>query len=309
MPVYIGGAELNVATALTAWKIPSRYLTVLPAPYLSDEITAYLSEKKIDTSYIIRCGERLGTYYLPQGADMKNAGVIYDRANSSFTSLQPGMINWHKALQGCTWFHFSAISPALNENVAAVCLEGLQAATQLGLTISIDLNYRSKLWQYGKTPVEVVPELVSYCNVIMGNLWAVEQLLGIPSPISDSTDKTTDELKAAAVESIEAVQKRFPLSATIAYTFRLKNNYWAILQHNKELCISPTFSMENAIDQVGSGDCFMGGIIYGLTHKHTAQHIIDFAAAAAVGKLQERGDATQQTAESINERIGNTASH
>ncbi len=166
MLVYAGGAELNVAAALSKWNVPVKYATAMPDNYLSKEIMKELRSKNIDTSAIHLSGNRIGVYYLPQGADLKNAGVIYDRANSSFSELKPGMINWDEALKGCSWFHFSAISPALNDNVALVCKEALKTASAKGLTISVDLNYRAKLWQYGKRPPQIMPEMVKYCQVL-----------------------------------------------------------------------------------------------------------------------------------------------
>jgi 2-dehydro-3-deoxygluconokinase len=299
MPVYIGGAELNVATALANWSIPAKYITVLPQHYLSQEIVAHLANKKIDTSGIYFCGERIGTYYLPQGADVKNAGVIYDRAYSSFASLKPGMIDWQQVLEECNWFHFSAISPALNEAAVLVCREALEAAKALGLTISVDLNYRAKLWQYGKSPIEVMPELVQYCQVIMGNIWAAEQLLGIASPIDTSEGKSINELMEGAAKSMLEIHRQYPCATTIAYTFRLAEHYAAVLQHGPEMAIAQQRPIARVVDKVGSGDCFMAGLIYGLQQQLPPQDNINFAAAAAVGKLGEIGDATNQTVEAI----------
>ena len=303
MPVYIGGAELNVAQALACWDVPVKYSTALPEHYLSQEIVEYLRSKNIDVSAIHFEGNRIGTYYLPQGADLKNAGVIYDRAYSSFSQLKTGVIDWDKALEGCSWFHFSAISPALNEHVAAVCKEGLEAAASKGLTISVDLNYRSKLWQYGKAPADVMPDLVKYCHVIMGNIWAAETLLGIEAPIGESTGKTKDELAAAAAESINRLQQQFPAASTFAYTFRLEEEYWAFLQKATDKNVSKSFCINEVVDKAGSGDCFMAGLIYGLSNQLPTQQVVDFAAAAAVGKLYERGDSTRQSIEQINKRI------
>ena len=294
MPVYIGGAELNVATALSNWKVPTKYCTALPGNYLSEEIIEDIRAKGIDVSPIQLIGNRIGTYYLPQGADMKNAGVIYDRAYSSFAELSPGIINWEKELEGCTWFHFSAISPALNKNVAAVCREALYYASQKGLTISVDLNYRSQLWQYGLKPTQVMPELVNYCSVIMGNIWSVENLLGVPAIIENSAGRSRQELIDAASDSMRQLHMQYKHATSFAYTFRLENNYWALLQHGKEQNVSMQFKIGEVVDGVGSGDCFMAGLIYGLYNNTPAQETIDLAATAAVGKLTEQGDATAQ---------------
>jgi 2-dehydro-3-deoxygluconokinase len=300
MPVYIGGAELNVATALAKWKTPVKYFTALPDNYLSREIIEELNAKDIDTSAIHLSGNRIGSYYLPQGTDLKNAGVIYDRAHSSFAELKPGMIDWENVLTDCTWFHFSAISPALSQNAANVCKEALDIAVSKGLTISVDLNYRAKLWQYGKRPEEIMPELVKHCRVIMGNLWAVESLLGIPSPVKDSNGKHMPELLKATKENMLQLHKAYPRAASLAYTFRLEKEYWAVLQHGAETKISRPHFIGETMDKVGSGDCFMAGLIYGLHHQRLAQYTIDFAAAAAVGKLQVVGDATNQDIDDIN---------
>lgn len=303
MPVYIGGAELNVASALSGWKQPVRYCTAMPANYLSEEILDELQLKQIDISFIQLLGNRIGSYYLPQGADLKNTGVIYDRQYSSFSELKTGMIDWDEALNNCDWFHFSAISPALNEDIASVCQEALKAASTKGLRISVDLNYRSRLWQYGKQPTSVMPALVQHCDVIMGNLWAVEQLLGIPSPIKNSDGLTKEELADASRQSFQALQKAYPKAKSIGFTFRLESSYWGILHHHHMVAVSRNFEIQKVIDKVGTGDCFMAGLIYGIKNDHPVQVIVDFAAAAAVGKLYEKGDATHQTIEQVLQRL------
>jgi 2-dehydro-3-deoxygluconokinase len=299
IPVYVGGAELNAANALAKWNVPVKYGTAIPDHYLSHEILEELQSKNIDTSAVHLSGNRIGVYYLPQGADLKNAGVIYDRAYSSFAELKPGMIDWNKALEGCSWFHFSAISPALNENAAAVCKEALAAASAKGLTISVDLNYRAKLWQYGKKPAFIMPDLVQHCHVIMGNMWAVESLLGISSPIESSTGKTNEELVEATGKSMLQLHKQYPNTTSFAYTFRLEKEYWAVLQHGKDMAVSKKFLIGDIVDKVGSGDCFMAGLIYGLYHNNAPQEIINYAAAAAFGKLHELGDATGQSEQDV----------
>ena len=305
LQVYTGGAELNVAHALANWGIAVKYGTAMPDNYLSREILSSLQQKNIDVSAVHFSGNRIGTYYLPQGAELKNAGVIYDRAFSSFAELKPGMIDWNKVLQDCDWFHFSAISPAVSQSAADVCLEAVKACAAKNIKISIDLNYREKLWQYGKAPVSIMPELVQYCPIIMGNTWSAESLLGIPSLIKESKNKTTEELMAAANESIQQLKKQYKKASTIAYTFRMENTYWALLQNEGDTFISKQYQLQKSIDKAGSGDCFMGGLIYGLSNQHPLQNIIDFSAAAAVGKLQEIGDATKQSVADVMKRVNN----
>jgi 2-dehydro-3-deoxygluconokinase len=295
MQTYIGGAELNVATALAKWNVPVKYCTALPDNYLSKEIMDELQSKNIDTSAVHLSGNRIGTYYMPPGADLKNASVIYDRDHSSFSYLKPGMLNWDEILEDCGWFHFTAISPALNENIAAVCKEGLEVATEKGLTISVDLNYRQKLWQYGKAPAAVMPPLVQYCNVLMGNIWSAEILLGLQSDLKESAGKSDAALIEEAGKSMKQIHLAHPKITTMAYTFRLAQTYFGVLQHGTERVISKTHSLHSVIDKAGSGDCFMGGLIYGLYNQHQPQQIIEFASAAAVGKMREGGDTTSQT--------------
>jgi 2-dehydro-3-deoxygluconokinase len=303
MPVYIGGAELNAATALALWHLPIKYCTALPDNYWAKEIAEAIGHKNIDTTAIQFSGDRIGAYMLLQGADLKNAGVIYDRAHSSFAELKPGAIDWDVVLGDCSWFHFSAISPALSEQAAAVCLEAVRAAAAKGLTISVDLNYRAKLWQYGKKPPDIMPQLLRYCDVVMGNIWSVEALLGLPSAIQTSTGLSQEILVDAAGQSMLQLQKAYPKITTTAYTFRLQDTYFGVLRQGPVTAVSPVFSIADAVDKVGSGDCFMAGLIYGLYHRHRPQAIIDFAAAAATGKMGEVGDATQQRVAAINKRL------
>jgi 2-dehydro-3-deoxygluconokinase len=301
MAVYVGGAELNAATALACWQIPVSYGTALPDHYLSKEICAELNRKNIETNKVVWSGSRIGTYYLPQGADLKNAGVIYDRAYSSFAALQPGQIDWDRALEDVSWFHFSAISPALNENIALVCKEALEAAAKKEITISVDLNYRAKLWQWGKEPVEVMPGLVQHCNVIMGNVWAVEKMLGIA--VDPQLKREKEDFIRQSEKTSRAVLQQFPNCLQVANTFRLEQedqlNYYATLFAGDQLYVSREHQTSAVIDKVGSGDTFMAGLIYGDFKKLPPQEVIDFAAAAAFDKLFIKGDATTSTIEKI----------
>ena len=303
MPFYLGGAELNVASALAKWDMPVKYGTAMPSHFLSDTIIGHLSKKNIDTSAIQISGNRIGCFYLATGLDMKNAAVVYDRTNSSFAEIKKGSIDWKEVLKDVHWFHFSAISASLTQNATDLCEEALIAATEMGIPISVDLNYRAKLWKYGKTPIEVMSQLVKYCTVLMGNLWAVEDMLGISSSIKSSIGCSDEQLALAANNSMLKLKEQFPLLNTVAYTFRLAETYFGVMFNKNNFYKSPTYKIIDVKNIVGTGDCFMAGLIYGIRHQHTPEEIINFAAAAAVGKLYELGDATEQSLEQIKKRM------
>jgi 2-dehydro-3-deoxygluconokinase len=306
MPVFVGGAELNVAKALATWQTPVKYVSALPDNYLSKEIIETLQEEGIDSNDILLSGDRIGTYTLPMGADLKNAGVIYDRAYSSFSFLKPGMINWEQVLDGYDWFHFTAISPALNPGIVAVCEEALQFATKKGMTISVDLNYRAKLWQYGKKPVEVMPDLVKYCHVIMGNVWSAHQLLGTPlNPALNSDCEKSFYIEQAKLVAQE-IMNTYPKCNLVANTYRFSEGdavrYYATLTSPSEHEFCKEHYTETVVDKVGSGDCFMAGLIYASLQHYSIEQSINFAASAAFGKLQEVGDSTKQNIQTIQSR-------
>jgi 2-dehydro-3-deoxygluconokinase len=300
LPFYIGGAEANVATALALWGVPSAYFSALPDNLLAHQVAGYLEEKAVDMSRVLYQGERLGLYFLPKGKDVKNAGVIYDRDHSSFSALKPGEIDWDAVLADVGWLHFSAISPALNQPVAEVCGEMLRAAAdKKGITISVDLNYRPKLWQYGVAPTAVMPELVQYCDLVMGNLWAAEKMLGIPVDSSlTGTDRKEDYLEHARLTS-EGIVKMFPRVKQVAKTFRFDRGeggiqYYTAFYGDGKLHSSREYFSDKIVDKVGSGDCFMAGLIRGISRGQAIQETLEFATAAAFQKLFIPSDATDQ---------------
>jgi 2-dehydro-3-deoxygluconokinase len=319
MPVYVGGAELNVATALARWNVPVRYSTALPANALADDLLTYIGQRGIDPSGTFRptptlpLADRIGTYYLPQGRDLKNAAVIYDRAGSAFAALPPGRIDWEPVLAGISRLHLSAISPALSEPMARVCLELAEAATNRGIPVSIDLNYRARLWQYGTAPTAIMPALVQHCDVVMGNIWATNALLGIPVDPHIHDKGQPDAYVAHAEATAAELQVRYPRCRVVANTFRFGKQpsgirYYTTLHTDGQTYLSPEYTTDAVVDQIGSGDCFMAGLLYGLHHHQAPQTTLDFATAAAFGKLHEIGDATKQTVAAI-EATGATAAN
>lgn len=311
MPVFVGGAELNVANALAKWNTPVSYFTALPQHLLSAQIVEELQLKNIDTSRIHYSGDRIGIYFLPVGSELKNAGVIYDRANSSFATLGTCVVDWNKVFDGIEWFHFSAICPGVSQSAVDLCEEALVEASKRGVRISLDLNYRAKLWKFGKQPVDIMPSLARYCNLIMGNIWAAHNMLGLE--LSKEVDQHKKEIYLAQAErTSRSIIEKFPSCSIVANTFRFDEGnggirYYTTLFEKDELHVSAEYTTEKVIDKVGSGDCFMAGLIYGYTHKLSAQDTLEFATAAAFQKLFIQGDATTQTVEEIRTRINEHA--
>jgi 2-dehydro-3-deoxygluconokinase len=304
LPFYVGGAEANVATALALWGIPSAYLTALPDNMLARQLAGYLEERGVDTSRVLYQGERVGLYYLPKGKDVKHAGVIYDRAYSSFSALRPEMIDWDAVLDGVGWLHFSAISPALGRCVAEVCEEGLKAARAKGISISVDLNYRAKLWQYGVAPTAVMPGLVEYCDLVMGNLWAAEKMLGIPVDAGLADGGRREDFVEHARWTSGQIIERYPQVRQVAKTFRFDRGergiqYYTTFFSEGKLYASREYTSDAIVDKVGSGDCYMAGLLRGLYLHQPVEEMLEFATAAAFFKLFIPSDATDQPAGDI----------
>lgn len=304
----LGGAELNVATALATWGTDIAYISRLPENPLSKNINNLLQALHIDTSRMLWGGDRIGIYYMQPGGDMQSHSVVYDRNHSAFSQLEPDTIDWARYLDGVAWLHWTAITPAINANAAAVCHEILVAARKKNIIISTDLNYRRLLWKYGKSPLEVMPGLVQYCDVIMGNIWAAFDMLGIEWDEKELVRGDKNSCKRMASYVAENMIREYPQCKEVAFTFRFTEpnghlNYFATLWNNAGLFDSINFRKETVIDSVGSGDSFMAGLIYGMLQKMPAQELINFAAAAAVSKLNIKGDANTTPVNKIKELL------
>ena len=309
--VIYGGGEANVAASCANYGLPVEYVTRLPANDIGDACLNYIRQWGIGTKHIVRGGDRLGIYFLEVGAVSRGSKVIYDRANSALASIKPGMIDWKEVFADAMWFHWTGITPAISEGAANVCLEAVKTAKEMGLVVSCDLNYRKKLWKWGKTPGEVMPQLVEYTDVAIGNEEDAAKVFGIHAP---ETDVTSGKIEADAYLYVcEKLKERFPNLNTIAITLRgslsASHNTWsAVLWYNKKMYIAPTYDIVPIVDRVGGGDSFMGGLIYGLLTYEDKQNAIIFAVAASCLKHTIYGDFNLVSVEEVEKLMGGDAS-
>jgi len=289
-----GGGEANVAVSLANYGESVEFVTRLPKNDLGEACLMSLRGYRVGTEHIARGGERIGIYFLETGAAQRGSKVIYDRANSGFASIQTGQIDWKKVFEGADWFHWTGITPAVSQGAAEVCREAIGIARDMGITVSTDLNYRAKLWKWGKTAREVMTDLVSMCDVALGNEEDAEKVFGIRAPEVDITAGKVDADHYLYV--CEELAKKFPSLKTICITLRgslsASHNTWSgVLWKEDSFFCAPTYDILPIVDRVGGGDAFMGGLIYGLrTYKDEPQKALNFAAAAACLKHSIIGD-------------------
>lgn len=307
-----GGGEANVAVSLANYGIPVDFVTRLPENDIGRACMMDLRKHGVGTDNIVWGGERLGIYFLETGAVSRGSKVVYDRAHSSVSEIEPGMIDWDAVFEDATWFHWTGITPAISQSAADVCLEGIKKASELGVTVSCDLNYRKNLWKYGKTAGEVMPELVAGTDIILGNEEDAEKVLGIKP---EGVDVTVGQVEGAAYESVsKQIMERFPRCKKVITTLRgsvnANHNTWSgVLWDGKKLYEAPTYQITHIVDRVGGGDSFMGGLIYGLlTYQGDDQKSLSFAVAASCLKHTIYGDFNQVTVDEVEKLMGGDAS-
>ncbi|QRX62590.1 sugar kinase [Dysgonomonadaceae bacterium zrk40] len=299
-----GGGEANVAVSLANYGIPVEFVTRLPQNDIADWCISDLRKYNVGTNEILRGGERIGIYFLETGAVARPSKVVYDRAHSSIASVEKGMFNWREILKNATWFHWTGITPALSQGAADACLEAIQTANEMGVTVSCDLNYRKNLWKYGKKASEIMPALVEGCDVILGNEEDAEKVFGI-KPEGFEVEHTGGEVDAAEFESVcTQLMQRFPRAKKVIITLRgsinANHNTWGGCLYSDKLYHSRRYDITHIVDRVGGGDSFMGGLIYGLlTYKDDDQQALDFAVAASCLKHTVYGDFNLVTAPEV----------
>lgn len=303
-----GGGEFNVTVSLANYGVAAEFVTRLPENEIGQCALKEIRKMNVDSQNVIFGGERLGVYFLETGAGNRGSNVVYDRANSAIATIEKGAFDWEKIFEGKTWFHWSGITAAISENAAAECLIAIQTAHRLGLTISCDLNYRSKLWKYGKQPSEVMPEMLKYCNVILGDIDTAFFMLGLEKVDPDYTNETllhdyySRLLKYCPNLKIAATTLRYSVSAS-------HQRIGGILFDGNTIYKAVVKEVTPVVDRVGTGDAFMGGLVYSLiVTPNDLQRTVDFAVAACCLKHTIVGDYNLATLEEIENIVNGDAS-
>lgn len=284
---WYAGAEANTCVLLSRLGITTRYVTRVPENDIALAGIQQLQSHGVATNHILYGGEKLGLYFTEPGNHIRATRVIYDRAGSSYAELQPGMIDWKKALHDSTYFHWSGVAAAVSQSAAEVCAEALAVAKENSVIISADFNYRSTLWKYGKKAADIMPALLQHSEIVVADLDSAAMYYGIDTDAGAS-------LEARFKQCCEALRKHLPALKTLAMSFRKTDGpvhvYSGAFMHQGQYYFSPGYRLPFITDQIGSGDAFTAGMLYGLMKAYEPQSIIAFATACGALKQSIHGD-------------------
>jgi 2-dehydro-3-deoxygluconokinase len=303
-----GGGEANVAVSLANFGMDAAFVTKLPKHEIGQAAVNRLREFGVDTSSIVRGGNRVGIYFLEKGASQRPSKVIYDRAHSAIAEAAPEDFDWKRIFAGAEWFHFTGITPALSDSAAAITLDACKAAKEAGLTVSCDLNYRKNLWPREKAGA-IMGGLMSYVDVCVANEEDAADVFGIRA---DDTDITSGKINHAGYERVaKALTERFGFkkaAITLRESLSANDNNWAaMLYSGNAACFSKKYAVR-IVDRVGGGDSFAAGLIYGMLNKMSDKDSLEFAVAASCLKHSIEGDFNQVSADEVRKLAGGDGS-
>jgi 2-dehydro-3-deoxygluconokinase len=294
-PVFsatFGGGEANVAVGLAQFGLDSFYITRLPTHEIGEAAVRALRAEGVKTDFIIRGGNRVGIYFVEAGASQRASNVVYDRAHSAISELEPGTVDWPKVFAGADWFHVTGITPALGEKAAACTREALDAAKKAGVRVSVDLNFRKKLWSE-KRAQEAMRPLMRHVDLVIANEEDIQSVLGLEVPNTDVTaghlnldeyKKVSQRLSSEFGPSLVAITLRESISAS-------DNGWSAVLwDHTRSQFLQSQRYDVRLVDRVGGGDSFAAGLIYGLLTGREPDAALRFAVAASALKQTIPGD-------------------
>ena len=305
-----GGGEANVAVSLANYGLDAYYVTRLPKNPLGDACAATLRKHNVHTDFIARGGDRLGIYFSEKGASQRPSNVVYDRANSSIATAAAEDFDWEKIFEGAEWFHFTGITPALSDGVAAITLEACKKAKELGVKISCDLNFRKKLWTSEKAD-QVMGELCKYVDVMIANEEDAEKVFGIKAADTSITGgQLSDEGYKGVARQLAARFGCEKIAITLRESISASVNNWSGMLYDAqkdEFYKSRKYTM-TIVDRVGGGDSFGGGLIYSFMTGADNQKALEFAVAASCLKHTIEGDFNLVTKAEVEALMGGDGS-
>ena len=306
--VVYGGGEANVSVSLANYGLDSAFVTKLPAHEIGQSAINALRRYGVDTSMVVRGGDRVGIYFNEKGASQRPSKVIYDRAGSSIATAKSEDFDWAKIFEGVDWFHFTGITPALGQNVADICLEACKAAKAAGVKISCDLNFRKKLWTREQAQ-KTMTELCKYVDVCISNEEDAHDVFGIDA---ENTDIDGGKLNHEGYKSVaKQLADKFgfkKVAITLRTSISANDNDWAALLYDGEnYCFSKSYHM-HIVDRVGGGDSFGGGLIYSQLMDYSTQDSIEFAVAASCLKHSIEGDYNLVSVDEVKALAGGSGS-
>lgn len=301
--VEYSGAEANVAVSLSMFGIPTSFVSVVPNNAIGEAAINSLRHYGVDTSMVEKKGDRIGIYFAEKGASQRPSVVVYDRKGSAITCASRNDFDWDAIFADAEWFHFTGITPALSDSLAAICLEACRVAKRKGVTISCDLNYRKKLWSREKA-CQVMTEICQYVDVCIANEEDAADVFGINAGCSDVNKGMINEQSYVSVARQLLQKFNFKYVAiTLRESISASDNNWsAILFNGKKIYSSRKYAI-HLVDRIGGGDSFGAGLVYSLLGKCDCQHALEFAVAASCLKQTIEGDFNQVTVDEVESLI------
>ncbi|HET7221378.1 MAG TPA: sugar kinase [Vicinamibacterales bacterium] len=305
-----GGGEANVAVSLAQFGLESYYVTRLPKHDIGEAAVRALRTEGVRTDYILRGGDRIGIYYAETGASQRPSTVIYDRARSAISEMEPDAVDWKTVFAGAAWYHVTGITPAVGDKGTAATARSLEAAKSAGVRVSVDLNFRKKLWTE-KRAQEVMGPLMRYVDVVIANEEDLQSVLGVHVP---DTDVTSGQLNIDGFRhAAEQVTRDFGpqmVAITLRESVSASDNGWSAVLWEasaKTMHRSQRYDVR-LVDRIGGGDSFAGGLIYGLVTGRGPEAALRFAVAASALKQTIPGDFNRSTVAEIDRLAAGDAS-
>lgn len=290
MNVEYAGAEANVAVSLANFGTPVSFVSRVPENDFGRAACMTLRAFGVQTDFMLRGGNRMGIYFAEKGASQRSSKVVYDRQDSAISTASPADFDWENIFKDAQWFHFTGITPALSKNLADICLQACQQAKKMGLTVSCDLNYRSKLWTK-EDARETMSRLAEYIDVCIANESDVADVFGIEAKGSDVEQ---GQLQRASYEIVaEQLLRKFnfqKVAITLRESISANDNNWSAMLYDGSKVFHSRKYAVHIVDRIGSGDAFAAGLVYSLLNGYDSQKTVDFATAASCLKHSIEGD-------------------